>query len=64
MQRLFAIFLGWALLGSALGAALVPGKAFERFITIWLENQVSYLTQLGRRWLHTTWTYPAIDNAP
>lgn len=21
-------------------AALVPGKAFDRFITIWLENQV------------------------
>lgn len=26
---------------AAAAAAIVPGKAFERFITIWLENQVS-----------------------
>lgn len=26
---------------TAAAAAIVPGKAFERFITIWLENQVS-----------------------
>lgn len=25
---------------SAVAAAYVPGKAFDRFITIWLENQV------------------------
>jgi hypothetical protein len=34
---------GLFLVGSAAVAAAVyvPGKAFDRFITIWLENQVS-----------------------
>lgn len=32
----FVLFL----LGAAATAAYVPGKAFDRFITIWLENQV------------------------
>jgi hypothetical protein len=34
---------GLFLVGSAAvaAAAYVPGKAFDRFITIWLENQVS-----------------------
>lgn len=31
--------LGWAYLANA--ADLVPGRAFDRFLTIWLENQVS-----------------------
>lgn len=36
MRRLFTVLAGLA----AAAAALVPGKAFDRFITIWLENQV------------------------
>ncbi|KAK4242229.1 phosphoesterase family-domain-containing protein [Achaetomium macrosporum] len=39
MQRLFATLLGWVCLCIVSAAGLVPGKAFERFITIWLENQ-------------------------
>jgi len=33
----FLLFLAGA---TAAAAAYVPGKAFDRFITIWLENQV------------------------
>jgi hypothetical protein len=39
-MHLFSLYaLGLACLANA--AALVPGKAFDRFITIWLENRVS-----------------------
>ena len=40
MQRLLVSLLGWACVRAAIAADLVQGKAFERFITIWLENQV------------------------
>jgi hypothetical protein len=33
----FLLFLASA---TAITASYVPGKAFDRFITIWLENQV------------------------
>ncbi|KAK4040345.1 phosphoesterase family-domain-containing protein [Parachaetomium inaequale] len=39
MQRLFVSLLGWACIGAASPVALPQGKAFDRFITIWLENQ-------------------------
>ncbi|KXX82306.1 putative acid phosphatase [Madurella mycetomatis] len=39
MRRLPLAVLGLACLEVAFTASLVPGKAFDRFITIWLENQ-------------------------
>ncbi|KAL2024116.1 hypothetical protein VTK56DRAFT_9896 [Thermocarpiscus australiensis] len=39
MQRLFLVLVGLASLAVGLPAGIVPGKAFDRFITIWLENQ-------------------------
>lgn len=43
MKCLFSILSGLACLALAYPAKspLVPGLAFDRFITIWLENQVS-----------------------
>jgi hypothetical protein len=40
MQRLFVSLLGWACIGAALPVDLPQARAFDRFITIWLENQV------------------------
>jgi hypothetical protein len=39
MQRLFVSLLGWACIGAALPVDLPQARAFDRFITIWLENQ-------------------------
>ncbi len=41
-------------------AAIVPGKAFERFITIWLENQVRFLTFFPLRPSHPPLCYVAL----
>jgi len=47
MQRLLVLLV--ALACSVMGVvAIVPGKAFDRFITIWLENQVSSGQELDR----------------
>jgi hypothetical protein len=40
MQRLFVSLLGCACIGAALPVDLPQARAFDRFITIWLENQV------------------------
>jgi hypothetical protein len=50
MQRLLVLLtlVGWAACAPAEAAAgLVRGKAFERFITIWLENQVGNYLLIG-----------------
>ncbi|KAJ4306748.1 hypothetical protein N0V88_000115 [Collariella sp. IMI 366227] len=39
MQQLFVLLLSWACLAFGARPSLVPGKGFERFLTIWLENQ-------------------------
>ncbi|KAK3371532.1 phosphoesterase family-domain-containing protein [Lasiosphaeria ovina] len=39
MSRLLVTLFGFAFLTFASAASLVPGRAFDRFITIWLENQ-------------------------
>jgi hypothetical protein len=41
MQRLLVSLLGWACVPAVSAAVATPGKAFDRFITIWLENQVT-----------------------
>ncbi|KAK4102003.1 hypothetical protein N658DRAFT_515693 [Parathielavia hyrcaniae] len=39
MKHLIVSLLGWACFRAVSGAPLARGKAFDRFITIWLENQ-------------------------
>ena len=50
MQRLFLTLVGLACLAAVSAVKIIPGKAFDRFITIWLENQVCFLRPavLGR----------------
>lgn len=47
MQRFFVSLLGWACVGTVSAAAVTTGRAFDRFITIWLENQVRRNCVLG-----------------
>jgi hypothetical protein len=39
--RLFAVLYIVLTATVSLGVAIVPGKAFDRFVTIWLENEAS-----------------------
>ncbi|KAK4246959.1 phosphoesterase family-domain-containing protein [Corynascus novoguineensis] len=39
MKRFLVSLLGWVWIGVALSAPVTQGRAFDRFITIWLENQ-------------------------
>lgn len=43
MRRPLLLVSGLAACLGVAGAKLVPGKAFDRLITIWLENQVRLL---------------------
>jgi hypothetical protein len=47
MRLLLLSVLGLASLANT--KPLVPGKAFDRIITIWLENQVSSRCQISKK---------------